>query len=79
MNEKKRETRQLSVIKKPAEGTRTVIAPDEMFLIGTGGEGTVDFVCGGCRYVLCEGIDAGMVRNMVILCPECGVYNETLL
>lgn len=71
------ETRQLSVIRKPAEGTRAVFrkADEEPVFRG---EGDLSFVCGGCRLPLAVGVDAGQIRNVVMQCPRCKAYNETL-
>jgi DNA-directed RNA polymerase subunit RPC12/RpoP len=44
----------------------------------SGEHGDMRYVCGGCRAALIEGMNAGQVSNIVIRCPACGVYNETL-
>lgn len=71
-----RETRQLSVIRKPAPKTRAVFHSEGAPLFR--GDGPLDFVCGGCREVLIAGVEQGQVRSIVIRCPACGCYNDTL-
>lgn len=75
-----RETRQLSVIKKPAPGTRTVLAPEVAPAVkGVGTDSPrMDYTCGSCRVVLLESIQPDSVTDMVIRCPGCGVHNQTL-
>ena len=66
----------MGVVKKPAEGTRAVLAPPEGPALR--GEGDIVFVCGGCRAVLIDGMAQGQVQNIVVRCPDCGAHNETL-
>lgn len=63
----------MSVIKKPAEGTRSVLALAEPL----SSDGPVNFVCGGCRTVLIEGSHQGQFKGLVIQCPSCKAHNET--
>lgn len=73
-----KEKRQLSVIKKPAEGTRSVINVQGEGTVAMRGEGRMVWVCGGCREPILDGMEPGQVQNLVFRCNSCGAYNETL-
>jgi hypothetical protein len=71
--------KKLRVIPKPKEGTRTVLVlkpnPDKPSTVFKG-QGDLNLICGYCESILCEGINAGQIRNMVLKCPVCNNYNE---
>ena len=71
--------KKLKVIPKPKEGTRTVFVrkPNEKsFSTYFNGKGDLNLICGYCETMLCEGINAGQIRNIVLQCPVCNNYNE---
>lgn len=68
------------LITEPPEGTRSVLvssAPLEGWSGFFGGDGPVQQLCGSCRTVLMDGIEAGAVQDLVLSCPKCGMYNES--
>lgn len=74
-----RETRRLTIIPKPDEGTRTVLflPPGEESPI-VSGEGPMAYTCGACDVTIVDGVDAGALKNLVFICRGCGAYNQTL-
>ena len=64
----------LPTIPQPDEGTRAVLQSNKAPMIKGGGE--YSYQCGNCGAFLIEGIEKGQIRNIVILCPRCGRYNE---
>jgi hypothetical protein len=70
-------TIRMGVIKKPADGTRSVIMGEVAPMMRGEEDAGIDQVCGGCRTVLIKGLPIGQVRNVVFRCPKCGAYNET--
>jgi hypothetical protein len=59
-----------------------VLAPDSGFtgplIVGSGGPGAVDFVCGACGYLLVEKRAPGepAMLNVAIQCPGCETVND---
>lgn len=39
------------------------------------GDGDVDYLCGACRNVICEGVWRGQIINLVFKCPDCSSFN----
>jgi len=66
-------TVKLTVIPKPAEGTRVVREGRPPFFTGNG---DTDLICGGCSVVLASGIINGQIRGIVFKCPECSSFCE---
>ncbi len=64
----------LTTIEEPPEGTRTVI--ESKVTPTFKGEGDLDYICGGCGAIIAEKVRRGQIRNIVVLCPKCGKYNE---
>jgi len=64
----------LSIIPKPREGSRTVIESKVSPVFK--GEGDVNYICGNCGAILAEKVRQRQIRNIVVLCPKCGQYNE---
>ena len=62
------------IIPKPAEGTRTVIAPAAMPAIK--GEGDTNYLCGNCKTKIVEKVHKRQIQNIVVRCCICGNYNE---
>jgi hypothetical protein len=72
--------RPLTVIDEPEEGTRSVLMPTDDF--GEGpiirGEGSLSFSCGECGRILLENVRAGQFGEVVVCCPSCASYNDTI-
>jgi hypothetical protein len=66
--------RKLKIIPEPKPNTRTVFVGKVLPLIK--GVGNLNLLCGNCNAKLIEGIDEGQIRNIVIQCPICKLYNE---
>ena len=65
----------LEVVADRPERAAVVVRPDgrhPMFL----GDGSTDFLCGGCGILLGQALDAGFVRRLILVCPVCGAYNR---
>ena len=72
--------KKLRVIRKPVEGTRTILVKEKnenSFARAFKGKGDLNLLCGYCESVLCEGINIGQIRGIVIKCPVCNNYNDT--
>ena len=67
-------TIKLNIVPKPAQGTRTLI--ESKISPAFKGEGETNYVCGNCGAVLAEKVRPGQIKNIVVLCPKCGKYNE---
>lgn len=70
MNEK---NIKLPLIPEPEEDTRTILTNKTPPIIKGGGG--PNYICGKCGAVLMEEINSPY-RNIVLLCPKCGSYNE---
>lgn len=68
---------QMDVIPEPKPGTASVLifAKTGKFAI-IRGTGSVNFLCGACRNVICEGIERGQITAIVFKCPNCESYNR---
>jgi len=71
----------LKIIPKPEPKTRTVIILErgklETAFRGEGeGKGNINLLCGNCNSKLAKNIHEGAVRNIVIKCAICGLYND---
>jgi hypothetical protein len=65
----------LEVVADRPERAAVVIRPDgrhPMFL----GEGSTDFLCGGCGVVLGQALDSGFLRRFLLVCPVCSACNR---
>ena len=70
----------LAVIPEPDPKERTIIKGGQK-LLANGlpyftGAGSLDYVCGGCGYVLLGNMAVGQIQNSVFECPRCHVYND---
>lgn len=69
--------KKLKIIPKPQEGTRTVLVTKAgAGLTFFGDEGDLNLVCGNCGAILCEKMKEGQIRNIVLQCPICRLYND---
>jgi hypothetical protein len=72
--------KKLKVIPKPKENTRAVLVlkpdPNKTSTV-IKGQGDVNLICGYCESVLCENVNFGQIRNLVVKCPVCNNYNDT--
>ena len=82
---RKKADRTLPVIPKADEGTRSVlhlgkdVDPGPVIRFDGGPKG-FDYSCGACGFVLINGAPPGGmqgIRDVVLLCPSCGAYNDT--
>ena len=64
------------VIPKPKEGEGAIIQDskgrDSPFLVG---EGTDNYLCGKCKFVICKNMNQGQIRDLIFVCPKCNSYN----
>lgn len=70
-----------AVIDQPERGTRSVLEPANG--VSPVLQGDLDRVplicaCGECGVTLVEGVSTSQIRHLVIHCPECRAYNESL-
>ena len=63
------------VIDESEHGMRSVLKTDKKqpFFVG---KGDTTYFCGNCGFALAETLFRGQVRNIVFLCPRCGVFSE---
>jgi hypothetical protein len=69
--------KKLRVIPKPKPDTRTLLLPkprEVLPLIKC--DADLNLICGGCGATLVEGVVENEIRNIVIRCPICEIYNE---
>lgn len=64
----------MEIIKKPKEGTVTVLTTDKIQPFFKG-EGDDNYLCGTCTNVICQNVNRGQVKNIVFVCPKCESYN----
>jgi transposase-like protein len=71
----------LKVIPKPEKGSRSVLVAEngaDNLLFFKGQAGDIHYECGNCNRVLVSGVYSAQVQNIVMKCPECGAFNETI-
>ena len=66
----------LPVVPKPAEGTRVIFEGKAAPVVER--SDNIRMVCDRCGELLVDGVSRGPIRNVVIRCPTCGAYCETL-
>lgn len=77
LERKQREHVPLRVIPQPSNGARSVLVLDSPGTVFVKGEGpAVSYECGTCGSPLLVDVKAEQVRNVVLLCANCGSYNE---
>jgi DNA-directed RNA polymerase subunit RPC12/RpoP len=64
----------MAAFAKPSLRSRSVIASEVVPAIR--GQGTTDYVCGGCDTVLAEALSPGQLQLLGFRCPECGTHSE---
>lgn len=68
---------QMEVIPEPAKGTAAVLALNKSGPYPLmEGNGTINYLCGACRNVICKSVERGQIMNLVFKCPNCGCYNH---
>ncbi len=71
--EPRREHVTLAVL--PADAVPAVVVPPGLLGVPVyRGPGSVDYVCGGCGVVLCDGVSRGMFGSLAFAC-RCGAVN----
>jgi len=68
----------MMVIPEPEPNTRAVLIYTGEGTVVMQGEGNVTMECGNCSAPLIEGVPTGNIQNIVLKCPQCGAFNETL-
>ena len=74
---KKRRIR-LMVIPEPEPNTRSVLIYTGDGTVMIQGAGNITMECGQCGVPLIQGVNVSQVQSMVLKCPNCGAFNETL-
>ena len=67
----------MTVIPKPKAGTGTVLnwsGPKGNVSV-IKGEGNDNYICETCKNIICEKVNRGQIKTLVIQCPNCGDYN----
>jgi hypothetical protein len=69
---------EMRVIPEPSKGTRRVfVHPPEIAGAFFHGMGNLDFVCGTCGGILCDGLrPEDSIGDLVLKCDWCGSCNE---
>jgi hypothetical protein len=75
---KKKHLVPLTVIPEPAEGTRAVLLYTGEGTIVMRGQADTLMTCGACGVPLIDGVLRANIRDVVVKCPACGEFNETL-
>ena len=65
----------MKVISKPKEGaaSRVLMMTRKNPVIK--GDGEDNYLCGKCKFVICENIKHGQIIDVVFKCPNCESYN----
>jgi hypothetical protein len=66
------------VISEPEADTRTVLKYTGPGTAIFSGYGNVTMLCGHCERPLAERVKMGTLRNLVLVCKNCGSFNDTL-
>jgi hypothetical protein len=70
---------QLRVIPEPEPNTRSVIVfTGEGTVVMRGPKPNIVMECGNCAASLVEGVPVANLQSLVLRCPNCGAFNETL-
>ena len=64
----------LKVIPEPEEGTASVLVQKNKVPTFKG-DGEDNYLCGKCKFTICEKIKHGQFVNIVFKCPNCESYN----
>jgi len=68
----------MMVIPEPKPNTRSVLVYMGEGTIAMRGDGNVVMECGNCGAPLVDGVPTGNIQNIVLKCPQCEAFNETL-
>lgn len=66
----------MKTIKKPKEGTRSVIVSKDLPPPLIEGQGILDYDCGSCGVTLMTKVAYKQVKDVAVKCPNCDAYNE---
>jgi predicted RNA-binding Zn-ribbon protein involved in translation (DUF1610 family) len=69
----------LAVIPEPEQGTRSVIIYTGEGTVVMRGGGNVIMECGSCGARLVDGLKTAQLQGIVLKCPQCQAFNETLV
>ena len=64
----------MRVVAKPRDAHKRVIAPRRIPVIR--GRGHIIYLCGACEVELARNVVPEQLTELIILCPECGAFNE---
>lgn len=64
----------MRVVAKPRDAGKRVIAPRRIPVIR--GRGYITYICGACEAELAQNVVPEQLADLIILCPECGAFNE---
>jgi hypothetical protein len=77
---REREHEKLQPVPKPSNGSRTVLrldGPGTIIVQGNGANApAISYDCGSCGSPLMVDVRRGQVTNVIMLCNNCGTYNE---
>ncbi len=68
----------LAVIPEPEPDTRSVLVYTGEGTVVMRGDGNLTIECGNCKAPLVVGLNTSQLQNLVLKCPQCGEFNETL-
>lgn len=67
------------IIPEPPPGTRSVLKYTGAGTVVAQGPGNTTMACGKCGAPLIKGAAVQTLRNIVLICKNCGSYNESLV
>jgi predicted RNA-binding Zn-ribbon protein involved in translation (DUF1610 family) len=69
----------MMVIPPPEKNTRSVFIYTGPGTVAMRGGGNVTMLCGNCGSPLVENFKVSQIHGLVILCKNCGSFNESLI
>lgn len=65
----------MQVVPEPPEGTGNVILPEKPFEPTIRGDGLQNYLCGKCKKIICETVQIEQIKDAIVKCGYCGVFN----
>lgn len=65
----------MHIVAKPGASKKHVFSPHRTPAFR--GRGWTTYLCGACRTELAQNVVPEQMEDLIILCPECGAFNET--